>query len=632
MAVTPDLADLYAWKKEKKDAGKLDTTPQELRGWQQEGAQTVPHQNIPHWQNLLAGVTHGPINLANLVLQGIQEPAHALAGRPIDKAVIPQIPHSPHSLLYDVGDIGSSILPFARAARGVEAAGTGAMRLADLARRVPVGTLERKLARLPLMRPAGKVLTSTGAGALVGAGTADPNQRTLGSIVGGLGGGVGEAVGQGLGYAFRRLRDAPAVSKLRDIAAKGLNLVEAPAHRLVKAIAQAYIAARNKTAPLYEKIFGELRNRNAGMTENDFPNYKEVRNRIINENMKMPYEAVPIKKLLRMEASTDATPPSDLMLMYQRWKPLIEQLGGEKFPEEPSNKLANPNYIHRLQSYLRSMGRPEARGLGRALRKDLVNFLRKEGLDNEYERATDQFRKDVAPFLRSETVKKHIIPKIDSEIDRLDQAPENFDPEGRYRRAFKGIDTSGGEALSNIGKGLVPSATDQGMEKLNYLENILGHLPDNAAMTHARDNIFANTLRAHPHTEEMVPNMNLVINRYEKLTPAQRNKLFAPHENKLLNTLVEIKQKKPKTHKLTQLGERLLAGTIGHHLAGWPGAFAGYAGGPNIADLVHEFTHELTTSDPEVLIRRIRNLTPPRRSRVLAPLAAAMMRNYFAGG
>lgn len=607
MALTPTLSDLDTWEKGAASS-KIGPTLDDLNTWDKGDVQR------PMWQDIAAGITHDPINMLNFALKGLPSPIDMTTGQPTTPRTIPQIPHSPHGWTYPVSHITSGIvegaLPFSMAARGAEALGGAAMGLSDIARGREAGTLARRLSTLKGMPVLGRIGTSGAGGALTAAAMSDPGHRKTAAAVGGAGGGAGELLAAPLGMAFRKARDLPATSKLKDIASKTLQVFETPGQRLINRIGEAYIAARNKSAPLYEKLFGELRARKAGMKQKDFSNYTKLRGSVSKEGMKLPFAARPIEDMISEELGE----PTSATIYSGRSEPLV-----------------NPKDVHRLQSRLRSIGRntgdESASALGHALRKDLTNFLQKEGLGTDYEKATSQFKQDVAPFLRNDVVSKHILPKIDSEIEAPETEGADFDPEGRYTRKFTGIDDVGGKA-TNIGKTLVPKGDEKDMEKLDYLENILGHLPGEEAMKHARDNIFLHTLRLNPDTGEMMADPNMATARYEKLGTQQKEKLFTHQERKIFDTLVKIKKERPKTHRLTQLGERILASGVGHHFGGWPGALAGYASGPTIGDIIHDYAREMTTSDPQLLMERIRGAIPARRSRFLAPLFATTLPKF----
>jgi len=685
-------------------------------------------QKEPLVRNFEGGVLNDLGHVGNLGLTGAQKLSQLVTGHPrtIHPSIIPKMKADEHSWPYIGGEGATFFLPFGVAAKGIEGAGA----LAGASRIAANLVKEKKPALAALSRLGGRVGTATGAGAVAGGATTDPGHRGMGALLGGAGGGGGELIGQGVGFVGRQLRDTGAINKLKEYGKHMLEVAQTPGERLINAIGDAYIRVRNKSQPLYNKVFGALKKSKAGMKGEDFKHYRSVRAQDLRENIQPPKEAIRPENLLtnpevsdpmyskifnilrgarlgmsekefptynRLRAKDlsqlrpppfEATGADDLATDYQGMatkggteegdsvadsekvhhlardlfqlgrgikndpytvyanalkKDLLSFLGRHKALKPyqeimESENFANPARVHELQSKLRTIGETtgsiQHKQYGEAIRKDLVNFLKRHNLHKAYEEATAKFKQDVAPFLEHADIRKHIIPKIESEIEFAKNHPVSkkeaqgaFDSLGNYKRKFLGIDDVRGES-HNIAKRLVPAAGEGDMKKLDTIEKILGHLPNNEAMHHARDMIFAHTLRYEPTHGISLPDINAAVTRYDQMGKDQIAKLFTKEEKKMMDTFKYIKKHMPKRNLIADASTRLLGTLIGHHALGLPGGVMGYAAAPEVGRLMSDMAAEMGTRDPERLMQRIMSKGRVPRSKVSGALASSLLHQF----
>ena len=516
--ITPE--QFKQWRKEvghnMDDEKTFTPTIEQIKKWRQ------PSQRFSTLHNLGASFVDPYIELLNRGARGVGLGAHQIPTIPYNKGVAST-----------VGDIGSFIVPVAGEDLAIM---RGLGKVAELAPKAMAALKGSKAARI-----AGRLARGAAEGASTSAAMRPQNQSAeSAAIAGGLGGIAGEGIGGALAHTVNPLFRTARFQNFMNAFLKGkLDKTAAGAQRdAVNDVANHYLANRKASNALYDQVFNNLAPKNKVMEMKDLP-----------ETTKF------------MATDTQAPPKllADIPTTENRW------IDPEKIHQKQS-QFGRESKIADKRGDFDSRDRRDA--YQNALQQDLRGFLSKNGQLENYERAQQNWRQSVHPYLESR-VFKPILDNLAPSHNISHTLPgHNLTPD--EIASFNVMKSSA--PITKISRKFLPAGDEATDNALNEFTNLLGGDRENA-IQHARHLFFSK------HVDGKNFDMKGLARDLKKLKDENREALIRPEEEAQLEEMERL-GKMELTPGKKRLLSMLAMGLGGHHLFGGvePTTAAGIAG------------------------------------------------------
>ena len=369
------------------------------------------------------------------------------------------------------------------------------------------------------------------------AGLATSKDREAGAIGGGIGAGMGEAGAQGLSWLGREASKLGVADKMKDLMAAAYQLPSTSAEKLVQALGNRYMNAKNSVKSLYE---GALNNLPDMQHDQKTPVYVDKLMRGLKPMQHNDFKNY--HKLVTIDKSNKSITPRVANLLSKRY------VGVDK-----DGKLsASPLNIHFLQSRLNSLKMntidPELKqayhDYGNAIDNDLQTYLKKNNRLDDYKKADDEFKKRVLPFYDK---KYQFMKKI---ADNLEGSTPLDDETGQVSAMLAPT-----TKMSDAVKQFMPTKNENDLGKMNKLSSLLGSKDE--AATHLK-NLMLESSRAGGENSNEIDSVKLLKN-YNDLSNQQKDFIFNKDEQKNMDGLDRaIKESK----SFGRLAKRAVTGGI----------------------------------------------------------------------
>jgi len=503
-----------------------------------------------------------------------------------------------------LGDVAAYMIPATGVEKGLVGVGRGLSKVSP-------ELLEAVLKKMPAnlrSKFAQTLMKQTIANAAASAAVTPEGKRGTAALVGGTAGAVLPFAGRSL-QAFRSVGMPEAAERyIKKFGQEPpFNVDEDVQRNLINDLANNYVEARNKSAPLYQSVFNAENLK--PMNESSLKNYTNAL-----ENM----EAKERGKLLspRMLAKGPIT-------------------AEEEGAEAAATKDISPEYVHFYQSRLgRQLARMARRGdyegyeqmmdAKNALQKDLSSHLDKHGQLENYQQAKEQFLSDTAPYLQKiRNEKNSPVREIYNALDKnYDNGLVSFD---------ESMPLKEGERYDTYIKNLIEKPGDTDLPRIHRLTNYLNGDRDKA-IDYTKHFLFNKSYNA--NTGEINPRQ--FMNIYDKLSKTQKHALFSHEQQQSVDALRKsLENKEPKDRgKVSQsikgLGNILGAVGAGTFYHSPEAAAAGFVAGPAIRGAMKQATHAfLPTSKADLesyLLNESRRGVPYEK--LYRGFPAAIVSNY----
>jgi len=464
--------------------------------------------------NVLGGLDIGLANALNIAPEALNYLSRKMGG-PSDLysgAIIPTPKDVQPGIGKTIGEIGSYFVPEV----GAEKAIAGGLRA--------LPEISQFLSKLParLRTPAvAQAAKSALSGAAAGGAVSPEGERGTGALIGGTAGAVAPSI-PALTKGFRTIGDPEVASRFTKGFAEAppFEKDEEVQKEMLNKLAQNFVDSRNKSAPLYKKVFNSEKLK--PMTASSLKNYSEALK-------DMPQGDVgKLKSVKRLGTAPEEEVEEQVM---EKGVPIV----GEKKTLRMPQKI-KPEDVHFYQSKLgRILNRMDRRGdyegyesilnAKEALQKDLKTHLNKYDLNKDYEAAKSGFKKDTAPFLTK--AKGEGTPPMRNIYNALNKTRDNhvvsFDVNDPLKE---------GERYADYLKPMIERPKDTDLSRLHRLTKFLNGDRD-AAIKYTKHHLFKDTYNE--NTGEINP--TTFINKYDKLSEVQRDSLFNNDQRREISAL-----------------------------------------------------------------------------------------------